>query len=416
MNICRNYPLGRGLLVLLITTIILVISGCSQPAGDSTPLIPVAPEAPVPEADEQPDPDVVLTAEAGAESDFVVGVGVVRVIDEEETIYSDSLVQGMLLAINQVNESAFLGENQRMALMIGDTAITDDDVMTVEEPEFLDDVVAAVGPVLRRGDSEAVEDVIVPLVLRADAGTDVFGESQYVDDWAFRTGLATGELTVQTVVQARERLGIDSVAVLSDELTEEESPILVEELSLAGIDVVATGALGSDTDAADLLLQVREVNPAAVVLHLSPETAALVLQEARAADFPAEIRFIAAAGLLRPSFLELAGEASRGVVGGVSWYVVQPFGENVGFVDAFQSRFEREPDAVAAKAYTAIWLLAEAVRQSNSTDPATLRDTLENLDGVETPLGALAIEATDEPLATPVMLEVDDNGEISIWE
>jgi branched-chain amino acid transport system substrate-binding protein len=61
-------------------------------------------------------------------------------------------------------------------------------------------------------------------------------------------------------------------------------------------------------------------------------------------------------------------------------------------VTAYRTRFGREPDAIAALAYDAVKVLADAMTRANSTDGPKVRDALAQAD-VQGVTGRLKVNA-----------------------
>jgi branched-chain amino acid transport system substrate-binding protein len=422
MSFNRQSLSVRGCASILLA-LALFVGGCTLPQPDPGPtgqevaptesgaLLPIPPQPPVAESDQQPSPGVVLTAEAARQQSFVIGVGLERMIDDDETLYEDALVPGIQLAIRQISESGFLGEGQQMVLIVDGAALpADPNAPEIQEEAALNNIVASLGPMLPYADSE---ERALPLKMRPDTGTDVFGMDQYVDNWTYQPDLVSSELTLQTILMARDYLNLNNIALISADVTGADHELFVQELQAQGIEVVAAVTLQEGISATDLLLQVGEVNPNAVVLNTSVIVAADILRAAQDFEFPTPTYFIGGAGVIGPEVLALAGDAAHGLIGGIDWFLVRPFAANESFAEAFRTNYGVDPDTTGAKGYTAVWLLAEAIRTVDIADSATVRTALENLGALETPLGHFTVDAAT-PFGSVALLYVNENGEIVI--
>ena len=77
-------------------------------------------------------------------------------------------------------------------------------------------------------------------------------------------------------------------------------------------------------------------------------------------------------------------------------------GAAANFVAAYKKKYSKDPEQFAAQAYTAIYVLADAVkRASNAYDHAGLKKALEGVKDLETPLGKFSFTA-DHDVAQPV--------------
>jgi hypothetical protein len=409
--------------LLIIFTLALIVSGCDQPPPDLGPagqevapledeeIIPVPPEPPLVEGDPDPNPGVVLTAEAGAERAFVIGIGLERMIDDDETIYHDALVPGIQLAIQQINESAFLGEGRQMVLVVDGALLpADPTAPEIQNQTALDNIVASLGPVLPYANGE---EMALPLKLRPDIGTDVFGTGEYVDNWVYRPEFVNEDLTLQTVMMARNYLNLNTVALISVDVTDEDLELLILELEQQGIDVVVAVSLEGGYNAADLLLQVGEFNPNAIVLNTPVAVAADFLLSAQGMTFPTGTYFIGGAGIMVPQLVALVGEASYGLIGGIDWLLTPSFAPDEGFAETFRATYGVDPDPLGAKGYAATWLLAETIRTTGDADAGSIANALATQTQVETPFGLFAVDA-ESLRGLFTLLQINEDGEIVV--
>lgn len=412
----------RGL-VLILCALTLMLSGCNPTLPDLGPtgaevepleddgIAAVPPEPPLVEGAPDPNPEVVLTAEAGGDLAATVGIGLEFTVAADETIYDDALVSGVQLAIQQINESDYLGEGQQMALVVNGAVLpVDATTLDGQQQAALDTIVASLGPVLPYANSQ---EMALPLKLRPDTGTDVFGTSQYVDNWIYHPGVINEDLTLQTVLKARDYLNVNTVALISVDATEAALDLLTSTLEEQGIDVVTAVSLNEGYNATQLLLEVGELNPNVILLNTPVTVAADLLLAAQGMTFPTRTYFIAGAGIIGPPLVDLAGGASHGLLGGIDWMIVPPFTPDEGFAEAFQTVYGAEPHAIGAQAYAATWLLAEAIRVAGAADAGAIGVALADLSEVETPFGVITVD-TEAPLGLATLLLVNEDGEIVV--
>jgi branched-chain amino acid transport system substrate-binding protein len=417
----RSYLPSSGLIFLVLITV-LVLSSCTQPLGPVgqdgiEPLGPVAPQAPVPEADTEIEPSLILTAEAAATGDFIVGVGIIRQVGDRETLHGDSLEQGLRLAVDQINDLDYMGDGRRMAIMFGEEAVAGEaatDPLAVQVA--LDNIVGAIGPILRRGESEAVEDVAVPLILLPVTRAELFNDDLYVDNWIFHPGHQQLSLTIHAVLAAHQQLGVDRVGVVHPTEALVDVQVLLDTLEAEGVEIVATPSFDEGIQLPDILVRLREADPGAVVLYVPDEMVLEILALSQEMEFPAETRFILGGGIFHPELLATAGDAAVGLIGAVPWYVVESGIESEEFAETYQQTFAVDADPVAAKAYTAVWMLAEAIRSANTTDPVVLREVLTTIEQINTPFGEFIFPDPQAQLRTSVAIEVREEGEIALLE
>ncbi len=78
-------------------------------------------------------------------------------------------------------------------------------------------------------------------------------------------------------------------------------------------------------------------------------------------------------------------------------------------MDDFKDEYGTLPDHFAAQSYTAVLVLAAAIRKANSSDRAEIRDALTEIGEINSPLGPFSFDKNREPVHEPVV-QVMDNG------
>jgi branched-chain amino acid transport system substrate-binding protein len=75
------------------------------------------------------------------------------------------------------------------------------------------------------------------------------------------------------------------------------------------------------------------------------------------------------------------------------------------FVNAYKGKFGREPDALAALAYDAVYIMLNAIRTARSTNGSEVRDALAamNLDLVS---GHISFDTNRNPIKSAVIIEI----------
>ena len=67
-----------------------------------------------------------------------------------------------------------------------------------------------------------------------------------------------------------------------------------------------------------------------------------------------------------------------------------------------------EPDAWAAQSYATLYILAEAMKNAQSTEPAAIRDALAQTMNLPTILGDFSFDPNGEAVYDPIVLIVKD--------
>ncbi|HRX04845.1 MAG TPA: ABC transporter substrate-binding protein, partial [Anaerolineae bacterium] len=161
-----------------------------------------------------------------------------------------------------------------------------------------------------------------------------------------------------------------------------------------------------DTDFSAQLTKIAALEPEALIVSALAEEAANIMIQAR--QLGLDVPIIGGNGFNSPKLAEIAGPAAEGAISGAAWNIGNPAPENQAFVDAYRAAYGGDPDQFAAQAYTATWLMATAIKNAGSADPAAIRDALAAITDFPSPLGTYSFDANRNPVHTPVVLIVKD--------
>ena len=75
-----------------------------------------------------------------------------------------------------------------------------------------------------------------------------------------------------------------------------------------------------------------------------------------------------------------------------------PSERNQQFIESYRARYGVDPDQVAAQAYTGVYILATGLLDAQTaTDSRALRDALEQIKNLDTPLGPFSFNDEHDP-------------------
>ena len=176
----------------------------------------------------------------------------------------------------------------------------------------------------------------------------------------------------------------------------------------SGVRIVADRSFASDSAKGPrrALRRIARKRPDALFISALAPDAVKVMKAARRIPALRDVPFIGGNAFNAPGLIAQAGRAAQGAISGAAWIGTEDTPGNATFVAAFRARFGTAPDQFAAQSYTGVWLLAEAIRRADSTNPRAIRDALAGLRDVDTVLGRLSFGPDREPQYTPVVQQV----------
>jgi branched-chain amino acid transport system substrate-binding protein len=323
------------------------------------------------------------------DQDLSVTLGVVQSLSGAGGIYGRTVLQGIELAVQEVNAS----ENGRLTMSI---EVEDDrsDVAAGVQAfrRFADkDVTAIIGPTLSTVAFEALKEGQRAGVPVLAATTTALGITE-VGDYIFRFALTEDIVVPATIDAVSEHSPVRSAVLIldsSDAFSRGSADAMQKGVDAVGGVVVAQIDVSTERDLAAALAGIdRSTVDTFLVTPLVDESAAIVTA-IRSAGFDQKI--IGGNSFNTLEIARKSGAAIEGAYVGAAWNpgISEPASQ--AFVSAYTRRFGSAPDQFAVQGYASVHLLADAVKRAGSTDHRAVRDALANTTAVETPLGSVSI-------------------------
>ncbi len=407
---------GTKLYPLLI--IILLIAALAACQSGGTPAEEPAAEAPT----EAPAPEVEAPTEEPAAEEApaeatVVKVGAAHALSGPIALYGEPISQGIKLAVKQINAQNVLGDNMTLEVIYEDTAGDKEQAISVFEKLInQDNVVAILGPTLSNSAFAAdpvAQEAGIPVIGSSNTASGITDMGEFV----FRTSLPESAVIPNTLQVVADARGLEDVAVMygnDDQFTQSGYEVFAAALENMASNVVTTETFAKgDADFSAQLTKIKSLAPQAIIASALAEEAANIMSQAR--QLGIESFFIGGNGFNSPKLAEIAGDAAEGAISGAAWFISNPTPENQAFVEAYRAEYGADPDQFSAQAYTAAWVLAEAIKNAGSSDPAAIRDALAQIQNFPTPLGEFSFDDNRDPVHLPVVLIVKD-GQFALFE
>lgn len=333
-----------------------------------------------------------------------VDLGVIFGLSGPISVYGGPQRQAVQMAVDEINESGYLGEGTTLNPIYEDSAgDAEQAINAMTKLIDEDNVVAVLGPTLSTEAFSAdpvAQERGVPVMGVSNTASGITDMGEYV----FRNSLPESSVIPGTIAQAVEALGLERVGVLygdDDDFTLSGYDVFIEALEDNGVEILGeeTFARGDADFSAQLTNLIAQDPDALIASALAAEAVGIITQ---ARDLGYEGPIIGGNGLNSPAVLEQSGEDSDGVIVGAAWNIASQNPLSVAFSDHYTERYGSAPDQFAAQAYTGAWLMATAIRCADSTDRAEVRDALAAIEGFDSPLGSFSFAEDRNPIHDPV--------------
>lgn len=305
--------------------------------------------------------------------------------------------KGMKLAMDEIQEQAFLGQDVKISLDEADTAGAIERASSEVSRAIANPKVNAIfGPV--SGQQAAT---VAPMVQKAGVPT-IFNQAGsdgvVIGDYTFR-GTAPMHSYYEIAAKYFADKGLTNVAVLYNgtfptfaEIGQKSFPELAKK---HGLTIGSSFAVQSNTQ--DFTAQAQEIaakKPDAVVMLLTAPQSVTALTQLGQAGY--EGQTVATSAQAAGNVAE-AGEHAAGLMYPVDFSAAQESELAVKFVDGFKKKYGEAPDQYAAEGYDSMWWLARGIKASGDSSRAGIQKGMQQVaaEGFEGVMGELTFEGND---------------------
>ena len=348
---------------------------------------------------------------AATTGDIVVGM--YGSLTGDGASFGQSSREGSELGVDDINNTGGLLGGRKIKLLVEDDQSKPEEASNAVTKLVTEDkVVAVLGEVASRRSLAAApvcQKYMIPMISPSSTNERV----TEVGDYIFRVCFIDpfqGEVLAKF---AYNDLKARKVAILKD-IQQDYSVGLTDSImkhftALGGQVLDPVSYSSGDSDFKAILTQVRSQKPDAVFATGYYPEAAIIVRQAR--ELGMKMPILGGDGWVGDA-LKNGREALNNTYISNHYSGDNPDPVVQNFVKAYRARFAHEPDAIAALAYDAVKVLADAMTRSNSTEGPKLRDALAKAD-VPGVTGRLKINAKRDVDKPAVIQEVTyANGEV----
>ncbi|MFQ3567963.1 MAG: ABC transporter substrate-binding protein [Aggregatilineales bacterium] len=332
-------------------------------------------------------------------------IGALFALSGAASVYGEAQQNAVLLAIDEINTSEFLGAGTTLDIIFEDSASDNTRAMNAMTKLVLQDrVLAVLGPTLSREAlaanpiAQANNTIALGVSLTAEDITDL-------GEYVFRSSLPESIMIPAAVAAAAQRFSIQRVGVLfadDDAFTVSGYTAFTQALRQHGAQIIGEEAFATGTvDFSAPLSRLIAAAPDALAISALAAEGIQIITQARALGYRGPI--IGGNGFNSLAVLERTGADADGLIVGAAWSSDGANQLSQSFIGAYQMAFGQQPDQFAVQAYTGAWLIAMAIRCANSADRAAVRDALAALENVNTPLGLFSFDDDRNPIHEPIV-------------
>lgn len=364
----------------------------------------------------------------------VVGCGSDNVSSEKPTIkiganleltgkdasLGQSVLEGIELAIEQINNN----ERSGYELLYNFELIKEDNKSDAAEAKKIaeklvkkDKVSAIIGAATNENtlsQVEIAEENKVMLLTPTATDPAITQKGEYEGyEYIFRTGYALPLQGQFAANFAGVSAPTSKAAVLFDS-TKDHSQLLassfIDAFELTGGEIVGSESYDSlSTDLQGILNNIQSSNAEFIYLPVSPEDAGVIIKQAR--ELGLSLPIMGSDEWKNSIIVEIAGADALNNTFYTDHFSSEDTDRFVQeFVEAFQAKYNKMPDANAALGFDSVLLLADSIKFAEDKDPTRLMETLAATNGIELITGYFYFSDYHNPLKPGAIFEFK-NGE-----
>ncbi|MDE0185436.1 MAG: ABC transporter substrate-binding protein [Candidatus Poribacteria bacterium] len=341
-----------------------------------------------------------------------INIGLVYPVTGRLDTFALPIQRGFELALEEINSSQ-QGD-------VSFTFIVEDDQSTVEGAvEAYNKLIGADVPVIFGPTTSGQAEAAFPIaqqngVVAFSSSSNATGLSA-LGDFLFRAGLTTDILLPSGVRATHAKIGYQRAAIIYDDIDSysiDSYEKFKDTLTEIGVKILITETFQSgDTDFSAQLARIKEANPEAIFIAAQQPELIEIQVQGRQLEISTEIPYITS--LI--SDIENAGEAAKGSISFAGWISTADTPGNAAFVENYRAAYGSEPNAWTAQSHAAVYIVAAAIVEAQSTDPTAIRDALANTKNFDTVLGAFSFNDVGDAVYDPIV-QIVENGEFKIFE
>jgi branched-chain amino acid transport system substrate-binding protein len=353
------------------------------------------------------------TATTAATGDILIGE--YGSLTGSQATFGTSTHNGIIMAADEVNAAGGINGRKVKILTEDDQSKSEEAATTVSKLISQNGVVAILGEVASSASIAAgpiCQQSKVPMISPSSTNPEVTKKGTYVFRMCF-TDDYVGHSMADFVTQ---KLGIKTAALLTD-VKQDYSVYLgkyfEERFTADGGKIIARASYSNgDSDFRAQLTSIKPSNPQIIFVPGYYTDVGQIAQQAR--DLGISAPLVGGDGWESPKLIEIGGPALEGCFYANHYFYADPAPVVHNFVEKYKQRFQASPDAMAALAYDAMHVLAEAMKRAKTLDGPTLRDAIAATKGYSGVTGTINLGPDRNPIGKKLVIEEIKNGQLTL--
>ena len=333
-----------------------------------------------------------------------------------QATFGTSTHNGIMMAIDEINAKGGVAGKKLKVLTEDDQSKQEEAANAVTKLISQNGVVAVLGEVASSSSIAAApicESNKVPMITPSSTNPQVTQKGEYIFRMCF-TDDYQGHSMADYVAK---QLGVKTAAILTDvksDYSQGLAHFFEERFTQLGGKIVARASYANgDSDFKAQLTSVKSSNPQILfVPGYYTDIGQIAIQKN---DLGITAPLVGGDGWESPKLVEIGGKALEGSYYSNHYFYGDPNPLVRDFVQKYKDRYGQTPDAMAALAYDAARVLADAIsRAGGKTDGPTLRDAIKNTKDFAGVTGTITLGPDRNPIGKKLIVEEIRNGQLAL--
>jgi len=340
-------------------------------------------------------------------------IGVISYLTGPGAAYGEAITNGFNLALDEINEKG----DVKIELVIEDSAGKQEQALTVAQKLMSDDdIVALLGPTLSTEMNVVGPEADLNGIPILGTSTTAAGIPQ-IGDYVFRNSLPESLAIPAALEKAVAANDAKTVAILygnDDLFTKSGYDTMKKEAENMGLDILTIETFQKgQSDYNAQLTKIKDLNPDLILASALYNEGAVIMDQARKMGI--DVPFVGGNGFNSPQVIEIAGDASEGLIVATPWFGEKDEPKVQEFVKKYEEKYGAKPDQFAAQAYDALYIMAEGLKNAGEADRDALRDSLAEIKDLDGVLGKFSFDEEGDVVMEPTVLIIKE-GKFQLFE
>ena len=354
-----------------------------------------------------------------SESQDEIKIGLNYELSGAAASYGQDTLNGVLMAIDEINAAGGVLGKQITYVKLDNKTDPAESTSAATRLATKENVSIILGPATTGATKAAIpvaDKNKVPLISASATADDVTVDAKGVKEYAYR--ICFNDSFQGTVMAnfASKNLNAKNAVVLMDNSSDYGKGLaktFTETFTKNGGTIVAQEAFVKDEkDFNAILTKIKDKTFDILLIAGYYNEAGLIIKQARALGIDKPV--LGGDGLDSPVLGELAGKTALNKVYFSNHYSsLDKDPLIVKFMEEFKNKNSKDPNAFSALGYDLGYFAADAIKRANSTDPAKIKEALDNTTEFKGVTGTFSIDKNHNPVKTAVVIELKDGVQYS---